>query len=74
MTELQLGNYTVLFSYETPVAYQNHAGMLTVTSKKWSQTTSKHINKWVAGRNAQLVSQSVIDSLVSYLNGKEEMK
>ena len=75
MTELELGSYKILFSYETPVAYQNHLGMYSITSKKWSRTTTRHINKWVDGHGvSQIVSQAVIDSLVSYLNGKENMK
>ena len=36
----------VLFSYETPVAaYLPERGYVK-TSKKWSQTTSRHVNKW----------------------------
>lgn len=68
MNEVTIGSYTILFSYETPVAYKNHAGMYTVTSKKWSKTTSKHINKWLDGNKHQLVSQSVIDNLAGYLS------
>jgi len=39
---------TVLYSYETPVAlivgYKNRAYK---TDRKWSVTTSKHINQWL---------------------------
>ena len=46
MTELTVNNIKVLFSYNTPVAcWQN--GEFFKTSKKWSSTTSKHINSWV---------------------------
>ena len=45
----------VFFSYETPVAVRTesmHCGQnqtrVCVTTTKYSQTTSKHINKWVA--------------------------
>ena len=36
----------VLFSYHTPVACWVN-GEFFKTSKKWSQTTSRHINSWV---------------------------
>ena len=45
-TELVLNDGTqVLFSYETPVACWID-GQFYRTDKKWSQTTSRHINKW----------------------------
>lgn len=37
----------ILFSYETPVAARFPNGRCVRTSKKWSQTTTKHINKWL---------------------------
>ena len=46
-TELTLGDGTqVLFSYQTPVACWIN-GEFFKTSKKWSNTTSRHINSWV---------------------------
>jgi hypothetical protein len=49
-TELVLNDGTqVLFSYETPVACLKDA-VLFRTDKKWSQTTSRHINKWTASK------------------------
>lgn len=46
MTELLLNDGTqVLFSYQTPVAVIKQDQTIK-TSKKWSVTTSKHINKW----------------------------
>ena len=46
-------DFTVLFSYSTPVAAQLPDGSYVQTAKKWSQTTTKHINKWLrdAGLN-----------------------
>jgi hypothetical protein len=62
-TELYLGNGTVvLFSYNTPVAARTPNGFIK-TSTKWSNTTSKHINKW-GGYGGKEVEQSVLDSLV----------
>ena len=45
-TELVLNDGTqVLFSYETPVACWIDEQFYR-TDKQWSQTTSRHINKW----------------------------
>jgi hypothetical protein len=48
MTEVLFSDRTSLFfSYETPVgAYIPNEGFY-ITDKKWSRTTSKHINKWL---------------------------
>jgi hypothetical protein len=51
MTEVTMsGGLTVLFSYKTPVAvvWTNGMGsrMLIKTEKKWSATTTRHINQW----------------------------
>ena len=73
-TELTLLDGTVvLFSYQTPVAAclaapVEHAGKATCfvrTDKKWSATTSKHINRWLDGARAKEMPQSFLDSLVS---------
>ena len=46
-TELTLADGTqVLFSYQTPVACWTN-GEYFKTSKKWSHTTTRHINSWV---------------------------
>ena len=56
MTEVSLdgGDTLVLISYETPVAArvfefasENNGCALFRTSKKWSATTTRHINKWL---------------------------
>lgn len=54
-TELHFEDGTiVLFSYETPVAMLNKEGEALCTTKKYSSTTSAHINKavkrWCAPR------------------------
>lgn len=46
MTELVTPYYVILFSYETPVACY-HNGEYHKTTKKWSATTTRHINKWL---------------------------
>ena len=49
-TELNLNNGTqVFFSYKTPVAAYCPSKGYIRTAKKWSVTTSRHINKWLKG-------------------------
>jgi len=63
-TEITRMDGTVIFfSYETPVAccYQNDFYR---TDRKYSVTTSRHINKWLDGRSAKTVSQEWIDGMV----------
>ena len=66
----------VFFSYKTPVAgYSNELGY--VRTKTWySQTTTKHINKYLYDSSSTLsitckeVDQEVIDNLVSQSNAE----
>ena len=65
----------VFFSYETPVAgYSNELGYVR-TKTYYSQTTSRHINKYEQSRYNGLschftsVDQDVIDNLVSQSTG-----
>jgi hypothetical protein len=61
--EITLGDGTqVLFSYQTPVACWVN-GEYFKTSKKWSNTTSRHINSWV--HLATEKPQEYFDNLVS---------
>ena len=68
MTEVEIGDKTVLFSYKTPVAYFDVELMTYYkTNKKWSRTTSKHINQWIPDNGEvriEEVDQSVLDNLV----------
>lgn len=64
-TELHLDNGTIVFvSYETPVAACLATGGFIRTDTKYSVTTSKHINQWLAGAKAVVVSQSDINELL----------
>ena len=75
MTELeteQYGKTKILFSYDTPVAainlspewHEKYGCACIRTSKKWSVTTSRHINQWLDGAKATEVDQSVLDGMV----------
>ena len=58
VTLIKYDDGEVLFSYETPVAaldYKTHEYFR--TDKFWSVTTSRHINQWLQGVEAQTVSQ-----------------
>jgi len=62
-------NIYVFFSYRTPVAAFVPGMSFIRTKEKYSRTTSKHINKWLASSGANRstvteVDQSVIDNLV----------
>tara|TARA_A100001037_G_C14601551_1_gene393166 strand:+ start:264 stop:494 length:231 start_codon:yes stop_codon:yes gene_type:complete len=64
MTELEVNNTTILFSYSTPVAGYSDEGAFR-TDKWYSVTTSKHINKYLGGKDVgKVVPQSYIDALV----------
>ena len=60
----------VLFSYRTPVAaYLPDKGIHVKTTTKWSQTTSRHINKWLGGCDPIEWPQHEIDSLLDQEQG-----
>lgn len=63
MTEVNIAGITVLFSYETPVAAILKDGGIIVTREKFSSTTSRHIRKWVDGREYDFVDQVELASL-----------
>ena len=56
----------IFFSYKTPVAaYLPEKGYVR-TSKFWSVTTSRHINKWLQGvNNVDEIDQSILDNLTN---------
>ena len=64
LNEIRLNNGTrILFSYATPVAcYDSRLGFMR-TAKFWSQTTSRHINKWLDGAPALQAEQVFFDTL-----------
>ena len=66
MTELDMGDVQVFFSYETPVAARLTDGSLVRTNQWYSATTSKHINKWLGEGccDTAAVPQAVIKDLV----------
>ena len=62
MTCLYKDGNEILFSYQTPVAvYDVKRGEYLRTETKYSQTTSRHINKWLQGVKAITVSQQTIE-------------
>ncbi|MBM4225076.1 MAG: hypothetical protein FJ167_09865 [Gammaproteobacteria bacterium] len=69
-TEVELADGTcVLFSYSTPVAALVPGKGWIRTTTKWSVTTSKHINAWLAqncGGEVQDVPQWDLDQLVAF--------
>jgi len=71
VTEVETDNVVVLFSYSTPVAYMDKgSGQFFRTTERFSNTTSKHINKWLEGNQAEEVDQSQIEGLVQTANAE----
>ena len=69
MNEVEIGNKTILFSYKTPVAYHDEFGNYK-TRKRWSVTTSRHINQWLRSYNidpvtTEEVDQEILDNLLN---------
>lgn len=62
-TEVQTSAVCILVSYETPVAAEVD-GVYFRTDQFWSVTTSKHINQWLDGNEAQQRPQSFFDNLM----------
>jgi hypothetical protein len=62
-TEIHIENKVIFISYETPVAACID-GKFFKTDKKWSTTTSKHINAWIDGRKHETRPQSFFDNLI----------
>lgn len=65
MTELRVNENIILFSYETPVAAWTAKRGYVKTNKYWSNTTSRHINKWLDGSDVMEVEQSEIEGMVA---------
>lgn len=64
MTAIMTKKGITLFSYNTPVAHLVPGEGFYRTSKKWSVTTSRHINKWLDGAKAEERDQSWFDNLI----------
>lgn len=69
-TEITIGDVNILVSYETPVACFIPGKGFQKTDKKWSATTSKHINRWLAGhgadaKNVPTIPQADLDAMLS---------
>jgi len=59
---IRFGDSTeVFYSYETPVAGYTIALGFFRTSKKFSVTTTRHINKYLQGCDAEIMSQESIE-------------
>ncbi|GAF80298.1 unnamed protein product, partial [marine sediment metagenome] len=43
-TRVNIGSYTIWFSYKTPIAFQTPEGGKVVRENEWGPTTGKHLN------------------------------
>ena len=65
MNEVVVDGKSILFSYKTPVAGWDDQGAFR-TDEFFSVTTSKHINKYLGGKDVgRKVPQSFIEGLVA---------
>ena len=64
MNELHIGDNVILFSYSTPVAALVPGEGCLKTEIFHSDTTSRHISKWLDGIEAKKVPQEYIESLL----------
>ncbi len=64
VTELTIGETTIMFSYQTPVAGYDEEGAFR-TDRKYSVTTSRQINQYLGGKEVgRTVPQDYINWLV----------
>jgi hypothetical protein len=65
MVEAENSKATILISYATPVAacLKDGSGFIRIEHSP-SMTTSKHINKWLQGANANAATQAQLDALM----------
>lgn len=76
-TELRLNDWIVFFSYQTPVvAVDRCNGTVYVTEKKWSQTTTRHINKYLSSlsriNEQKICSQGFLDDLIGSKHSSDD--
>ena len=65
MNEIEVDGKSILFSYKTPVAGYDAQGAFR-SEDYFSVTTSKHINKYLGGKDVgRKVPQSYIEGLVA---------
>ena len=64
VTELTIGDTTIMFSYQTPVAGYDDQGAFR-TDQHYSVTTTRQINQYLGGKDVgRTVPQDYINSLV----------
>ncbi len=69
MTEIVTANRSILVSYQTPVALHVEGIGYITTEKKWSKTTSRHINKFLNGAKPYKTEpQEYFDGLLERLS------
>lgn len=64
---LDLGRLSILFSYETPVAYYTASEGWVARTNVWGPTTGKHINAWVPETSGRITGEEFERRLASAL-------
>ena len=57
LTEVTIGEITIWFSCETPVAYHTRDSGYVVCENIWSNTTGRHLNSIDSGRKKDRIPQ-----------------
>jgi hypothetical protein len=65
-TEITVGDTTLLYSYNTIVGVR-WPGHAYHTTEKHSVTTSRHVNRWIAGSESEGVTQERLEMIASDL-------
>jgi hypothetical protein len=71
MTEIRLNaGKLILFSYQTPVASWED-GKFYITADRWSNTTQRHINKWLKEFSSDRKAAEIVpQDYFTFLMGK----
>lgn len=68
--QVMVGDKTVWFSYQTPVAFQSGSGPIVVIVNCWGNTTGKHLNEIDGGdreaRNRRLSRTEFVNRFESF--------
>ncbi len=67
--KVTLGNLSIWFSYETPVAYRFGYDDIVVRENDWSKTTGKLLNELQPDKSLRLTGEQFEHQLNTILNG-----
>lgn len=66
-TEVEIAGVAILFSYAQPVAAMLPGRGFVRTDKKYSVTTTKHVNAWTPGGSEELPDEKFRTTVLEYI-------